>query len=481
MATESLRETGAAKARVAMVATAAASVACGVALAALDPSLEAALLVAIALVLAVPVAVRVLQRRADVFEPIVVASLALFVMYVGRPAVIVADDRPKVFKGYDVTDRIGEALLIALVAVAALQIGYALPAGRALAARLRPAPGRWAVDMTVGYSLGLIAVAIMLFSLFLMQGGGLYLLPEFLKGRNAAHEGLFRSSSAYLYGAPALIWPASLLLFAAGIAARRRVVVALSFAGMATLGVFAGGSGSRITLIPLVLAPAVYWYLSRGRRPGALAVLIASYLVFTVGIAYFRDTRTAGTGIDRIAELEKAVSDPSYEARELLQRGTDNDMFESLATETVVVPERLAANPVDYVYRLVVKPIPSALWASKPVSADERLNDTLFPGETVRASSSTGIVGSFYLAGELPGVLLGMMLVGVLLRAVWEYWRRYPRTSVAQLAVTVTIMFVPVLLRGGLSDTIAYVLFTFAPFYLGVRLCRVPAETEAAA
>lgn len=450
------------------------SLAAAVLLVALQPTVEAFLICLLALALVVPLGTRLVRGTADLFDPLVVTTLAFTVMYVGRPAAMIADPAPDMFKGYEITGQVREALLIALVAVVFFQIGYALPWAQRLALRIRPAPGRWAVDTTVAFAIGVGLLAVALFGLFLKQSGGVQFLLEMLKGRNAAHESLYRSSSAYLYGAPQLIWPVSLLLFATGLAVRRPVIVALSFVFLAALAVFAGGQGSRITLIPLLVAPAVYSYLSRGRRPAPLAVALASYLVLTVGIAYFRETRTATVQIDRAAELKHALFDPSFEVRELLLHGTDNDMFESLATATIVIPEKITPNPLDFAVRIIAKPIPSVLWKGKPGDPDERLNDTLFPGEQVRASSSTGIVGSFFLAGSFPGVAVGMLLLGVLIRLPWDYWRRYPDTSVAQLFLCATLLLIPAVLRGGLSDTIVRLIFALGPLFVAVRVCRIP-------
>jgi NADH-quinone oxidoreductase subunit M len=64
----------------------------------------------------------------------------------------------------------------------AFQVGYALPLARRLAERLRPAPGRWAVDVTVVYCLGLILTAATLFmcvSFLEQRAGGLRGLDDF--------------------------------------------------------------------------------------------------------------------------------------------------------------------------------------------------------------------------------------------------------------------------------------------------------------
>jgi hypothetical protein len=295
---------------------------------------------------------------------------------------------------------------------------------------------------------------------------------QLVKGRSSAYDVIYRQSSAYFYGAPLLLWPASLLLFAVGLAARRRDLVAIALTLTIALGVFSGGQGSRITLLPLVLSPAVYFYLERDRRPSAVAVAVVGYLVFTVGIAYFREARTATARIDRTYELKKSITDPKYEYRQLILKGVDNDMFESLAAETAVVPSKIGASPIDFLYRTFAKPIPRILWPGKPLSPEEQLTTTLYPWERQRNSSSSGVVGSFFQAGLLPGVMLGMLLIGYTFRVPWEYWRRYPKATTAKLMLVVFLMFVPITLRGGLGETLAFALFGIVPLVVAARLCR---------
>lgn len=443
----------------------------GVAIASLHPSVDAALIAAIALVCTVPILNRMINGRFDIFEPIVVANLALVVMYVGRPAAMLAGSSQHWFKGYDITTHVREALVLALVGALALQVGYASGWARRTAARLPAARGRWEAASVLAFSGGLVALALLLFGVFLFQSGGISVLANLVNGRSAGQDTLFRNSSAYLYAAPALFWPASLLLFAVGFAERRRNLVRLGFVLMIPLAVFAGGRGSRITLLPLLLAPAVCFYLSRGRRPGILSLLLAGYLVFTIGIAYFRDTRTQGVRVDHVAELQRVVTNPTYESEQLFSHGVDNDMFESLAAVTIVVPERLKVSPLGFIYRTLAKPIPSAIWSGKPVSTEEQITQTLYPQEQGRASSSAGVIGTFFVAGELPGVLLGMLFVGWALRLPWEYWRRFPTDSSAQLFLAAFLMFIPILLRGGVGDTLARALFAIAPLLLAVRIC----------
>jgi hypothetical protein len=447
-------------------------VVCGALLALLHPSIDVALVVTIGLVCVVPIAVRAAKGHFDIFEPIVATNLALFVMYVARPGSMLASGPQHTFKGYDITSNFRSALVVALIATVSLQVGYALPAARRIVEGFPRAHVSWDLGLTVAYASALSVVGLLLFFVFLLQAGGPGFLFHLLAGRNAAYEALYRGSSAYFYGAPEVLWPASLMLLAAGLTMRRRGLVAVALVLTVAHGIFAGGIGSRASLLPLLISPGVYYYLHRDRRPRVLAVLLAGYLVFTVGIAYVRDTRTQGENVSRGAVLRESILHPEAEYRELIDRGVDNDMFESLATEMVVVPEKIGGTPVDFVYRNLAKPVPRLLWPTKPLSAEEQLTTTLYPTETQRNSSSSGVVGSFYQAGLLPGVLIGMLLVGLAFRIPWEYFQRNQGATGAKLVLASSLMFVPIALRGGVGETLVWVFFGFVPLLIAGRLNR---------
>jgi hypothetical protein len=446
------------------------AVAFGAALTFFSPSWEMALVSAIVLVCVCPLAARATRRTWDIFEPIVLANVTLLVMFGIHPAALLAT-HAVTFKGYDTSSQIRSTLVVALLAVGAFQVGYALPAGKALALRVRRPSRAWPVGRAIRYGLSLAALGALLFAVFIARSGGLGLLGSLLQGRMASQDTVFRESSAYLYGAPQILVPASLILLASGMALRQKRLIALAILVMLPLAIFTGAQGQRSVLLPLMLTLGVYWYMARDRRPTLLALAIGSYLALTVGLAYFRDARVVTPDRDRGAELVHALRDPSYEVHQLVVKGVDVDMFESIAVEKTVIAEGLLRpSPTDLAWRLVAKPIPSVLWKGKPKDPDEYINKAAFPEETVRASNSTGPIGTMYYGAEFVGVAIGMMLLGILLRAPWEYWRLYPAHPVARMMLTVAIGFAPIVFRAGLGDMIARALFVLVPLLIAPRL-----------
>lgn len=435
-------------------------------------SMDGALVAGIALASVAPLIVRVFQRRFDFFEPLTTIAICLLVMYVLRPAAFLSQGKEQMFKGYLLGPHVTEALVVVLCGVVAMQLGYAMRWPRQLAARLPRARDTWNAQLTITFALSLVVAASLLFGVFLMQAGGLHVLVSFLEGRSSSQLGYFDDSSAYFWAAPTLFWPASLLVFAIGITQRRRDFVFLSVVLMAPLAIFAGGQGNRLVLLPLLLAPPIYYMLERGRRPRPLALIIGGYLFFTIGIAYFRETRVASDDVSRIAQIERSLRDPAYEYRELVLHGVDNDMFDSLAAELAVIPELLEPSPLDFIYRTVAKPVPRMLWPGKPLQPEQQLTTVMYPNEITRASSSSGLVGNLYHFGALPGVIAGMFLIGGLFRVPWEYFRRFRTSGTAQIFITAFLMFIPILLRGAIGETLALALFGLGPLVLAARLCQ---------
>jgi hypothetical protein len=451
----------------------------GAALGIARPSMEASLIGVIVAACGIPLALRAFRGAFDIFEPLVIANVAFVVMYGARPAAIILNGEEPGFKGYDLSGTIRDALVAACLGVCCFQLGYWV-CGRIARPTTQVAfREAWNVPRTVVWAVAIAAVGATLFAMFLKQSGGFGVVTSFLAGRDSSQDQLYAGSSAYMYGAPALFWPASLLLIACGFVMHRKRLIVGGLALMLPLLLFAGGQGSRITLLPLLLTPFVFIYLLRERRPRALTLLVVGYLLLTVGIAFFRETRTTSAHVNRGRELISAVRNPGYELQQLVGKGVDNDMFESLAAELQVVPSRLPASPFNYVYRTLAKPVPSTLWPNKPLAPSEQLTKALYPSEQSRASSSSGLVGDLYLAGQLPAVAFGMALSGFLLRLPWERLRSLRTSSVNQLCLAAFLMFIPILLRGAIGDTAARAFFGFVPLLVALRFCTQKAPVGA--
>src|SRR5207237_884840 len=117
--------------------------------------------------------------------------------------------------------------------------------------------------------------------------------------------------------------------------------------------------GNRLTLLLIFGPPVILWYLIRNRRPGFIFVILSTYLVLTVGIGFLRDTRSDpfGTLDSRVATLVQAIFDPGQQARALVL-GADDEMFDSLANELVVLPTSLPFRHGATISDIAVRSVP---------------------------------------------------------------------------------------------------------------------------
>src|SRR5690606_37194230 len=103
---------------------------------------------------------------------------------------------------------------------------------------------------------------------------GLGLLLLLLEGRQQSNNELFIGSTGYFYNG-ILMWGASsLVFFAVALTTNRKIHWLCFLIPTLCLLIFQGARGTRINLLPLVLAIPVYWYLQTGQRPRAPTLVI---------------------------------------------------------------------------------------------------------------------------------------------------------------------------------------------------------------
>lgn len=450
----------------------------GVAFASLGPRLF--LLIAITLSTVGPLFYRVMTRKFNVFEPIVIANLSFFIMFVVRPvAILVAGQM--VHLGYDITQYVDQTLGIVVVGVLVFQVAYASPAGPQLARSL-PAPSselsRTSAEV---YAAGMFLVGMALYLVFLDTSGGIKnTLESFLAGRSPSQNALFIKSTGYLYNGINLAIPASLVFIALGIYSRRAAYFIVGTTLGMIVAVVATGTGARSTLLPLAAAPITLWYIAHDRRP-KLREVFALTLIMLVGISFFRETRTAGSiqNRNKLQALLSLTTRPKEQLEQLIL-GPDTEMFDSLANEAEIVPEIVPYRPGSTLLDIAIRAIPRPLWPDKPLESNDLMVSTLWPTHysQSRASAAFSLLGQFYADYGLIGVAVGMTLVGLAMRMLWEYFLLSRRNPYVQLDYSILLPFIPILLRGTVQDTLARALFIAAPLLALPFIASVRSNTK---
>lgn len=429
----------------------------------------AALIGCIAGIVVAPVGARILTRRFDPFEPIVLFAVAYGVMFVLRPAAMLLEDS-LVYEGpreaLDVSETFGEMLVVALLGAAAFTLAYSLAVGRRLAARLalpREARDRRRL-LTAAAAVGL--VGFLSYIVVIASFGFAETISAILRADSAAFPEL---TSATMYASFLFLFltPAALVCVAAGTRDRSLPVVAVGVAMALLVLVFSLPLGSRITLLPLLGGLYVLYYVQRSARP-RLSSIVALLAIALVVSAFLSDLRGRGTRDESVGDTVSRTLSASRLA-DSLTSGPDTDIAPVLAAALGVIPERLAHTYGRTIFGdLVLRPVPRSLWEGKPIPPKKELLATVWPIEYERGTinSEASPLAYFYWDFNLPGVALGMALYGLLARLLYEYFRQNGLSLYAQVLYALAIWFVVIGVRDGPVDTFVRAGFTLIPLWV---------------
>lgn len=444
------------------------------------------LLGGLSLVLLAPLAWRVLGRRLDPFEPIVVFAVAYGVMFLVRPLAMIVDgdfDYVRPTATIPVADAFPTLLAAALIGAAAFVGGYSASLGRRVARRMAPPPSRFDTSSIVAIACGVALIGVASFLAFLVfatRRVGVSGLALFFAGRSPALTDALRSAPGYLNHGPMLLIPASLVLLAVGQARRDRRISVLGAAAGLLLVLRATPGGNRIMLLPFAGGVLVYWYVTHRRRPGPVLLVLAMSAALT-GSAVLLAIRDAATRQETGVRgaVEAVLSDPAKIVAPLT-RGGDTEMAPALAAVMSAIP-----TPIPHTWGmavfgdLLIRPIPRALWHGKPLAPREQVIATLWPAEysvagMKLANPEFSILLYFYLDFGLPGIAVGMALFGLGARVAYEYFRRFGATStLVRLLFSLFVPFMVIALRDSPVDTIDKAAFIVLPLWLTFHVAAI--------
>jgi hypothetical protein len=437
--------------------------------------LESILLAAIAVVLAAPLAARIIRRRFDPFEPLVLFVLAYGVMFVARPlSMVISGDLA--YEGplgsTDVSGTFVEMLVIALIGALAFVGGYETPLGSRLANSWRGL-GDVTAPWVIRAALAIGGLGMASFLIFLFYSAGLSGFALILRGRSSELSSEIATTTFYLWYSSLLLVPAALVLLAIGLERRQRTLV---FAAIALGSVFLLRTlplGARIAIIPFLGGLFAFYYVRRATRPTPL-VLAAVALIALVGSSFLSDLRGRETRGENIAETVVRSIQPER-VLSPLRSGPDSEMAPVFAAALAQIPEKM-----DYTYGrtivgdLVTRPIPRVLWSDKPVPPREKLIASLWPVERRQGGINPefSVLLYFFWDFGIPGVIVGMLAFGIGARALFTYFLNYRHALSVQVFYSLAMWFVVIGLRNSPVDTFVQAVFVVFPVWIAVRVSR---------
>jgi hypothetical protein len=410
------------------------------------------------------------REHLDKFNPMFWICVAMVVMYCLHPAmfIITGEINQYYHDSYDVRPGYALAIWLSSAAIASVSAGYF---ARALFQRERPAVLSLRTDVSADQLASDLRTCLIWARVFLVSSLLAFSLFAITTGQNpvssflgGARRGAQTDSTAYLYLAPQMLGPTTLIYLYISHRIGKPPRAAL---GLAALQVFIYvPTGQRLVLLITLVPAAVAWGVLRGVTVNVPRLLIIGFMCF-VGITALRDL---SSGVAAAGEaMAESATNPQKSAEKLLT-GADTEMVDGLALEVQFVPAQLDHQPGHTLYSLLAAPIPSLIWPDKPQTADGILNGALLGVERNNASVAYGWIGELYFDSGLFGVSVGFAILGWFTHRLYSWYRNAPSefnvlilACMGPLAVT--------LVRGSLALIVARALFVVGPLiWLSWRL-----------
>jgi oligosaccharide repeat unit polymerase len=412
-----------------------------------------------------PLAVRWWQGRFDMFEPLTFVCVIFFLFYSLGPLVHIATGEVR-FGGRDFTRMYARGLALVTLPILATWIGYVLPVGRRMGERFAAPlpltePGLRALRRW-GWRVSLVAVAgTALWLQVSGQGVARLLLP----GVVASAESVGGGGQDVAWFLLTMEWLVPAFLVLAASRGFRSRFVQWSF--WILMVVMYASLGFRYRILVFMGASAMLYYLKRGRRPRLLTVTAGVALVF-IAAGWYAGARLYFRSFGAAGSL-------SFTPLDALESGLeDTRIFESFLSVTGMVP-----NYTDYAYAgpfvyPLVLPVPRALWPGKPWPEWLPWIAESFgtPGAMLYGMAIPNF-GEYYLAFGWVGVVVGMLLFGILVRALWAWFRTDPRDPVRQAVLAISyIWLLQFMSRGYFAEMVREWCFLILPALLMMWAAR---------
>ncbi|MBC1262446.1 hypothetical protein FQK07_14550 [Synechococcus sp. BSF8S] len=274
-----------------------------------------------------------------------------------------------------------------------------------------------------------------------------------------AFANYFTYAVNFLIPGTALIWVSWIL--------QRRHSTALLLWTLAAAGIYTS-LGFRYRLVLLAVPFILLWYITRQRRPKvAIVAFGAAALIAVAGVVGL--TRSYGSGLDLTA-LEGITTEEVVEAG--LQ---ESSVFLTTAGVMQVTPDRYPFVGARPMIATLLFPIPRALYPDKQQA--EYLTDAtavVYGSKALATGSAILNFAEYYLIAGWPSLIAMSLLLGWLLRCLWNWFLvRYQEPFAQVLYVLSATYLYVVVSRGYLPQVVMLFVFSVAPlFWFYGRLAR---------
>ena len=398
------------------------------------------------------------KKKFDCFDPFYWASAVYFAIMVFAPYTWVLNGQVR-WNGAVVLENLPTATLFFGVSYLAFVVGCLAKSKKAVGVGADAGLTEWQEDTRTAEMIRSLAwIAFVLgfsMSMMYLRYRGRSLLTALSLGQLGTFtEDLSTSSSFWFLNQGTRILMSSgllLLIYEKKHPMLAKIAYALTF--MLVLS-----SGQRNQLMVVVLAPIVYWYMSKKKRPKLRSILIF-VLVFVVVLGYvglWRGSfRTGG-------ELERQEAESVFTAFMV-----NIEVFFPYYTLITTVPQAFPHQwGMSYLYTFI-QFIPRFLWPGKPVSSVTNVTIAMFGPMWAAAGPAYPNFGEMYLDFGVIGMVIGMLIFGRV--CAWMYQKGLSGMK-GRMGLISFSLFLPYLFqyitRGHFPSVATEVLFLWGPLWV---------------
>jgi hypothetical protein len=436
-----------------------------------------ALVLGILLCLLGPLAFSWFRGRLDIFETIHVYGLIYFVFF-GLGAVWTVGDPSYVAYDVHIVPYVPRAVLYCLIGYVALLAAYYGPWFSRDYAPAPPARVRGPLLLMIAGGLGIVG-----------YGAGGIVERAILLGGSVGIFGTLAQLSPFFLVAWALGW----LLVFSGQATRAQRMVLFGFLGAGALFTATTTFSDKSLLMTLIGIPIIARWYARRKVPWSLLLVLLLVLIFVVFPFY----NTYRWSDPTMGQMNRMVA--TYETI----RGWDSDLYlrfslrmftrrlamvNSVAVVVRDVPRWVPYAKGDTIFLPVVMNfIPRVVWPDKPVSTLGREFGRLFRVTNMFTKTTyigPTIPGELYWNFDVPGVIIGMALLGLTMRFLYRRYGEAPTVDPVRQAIHIYLV-IQVLhigdVAGGIVGVVRTLILLEALFWLGRQYGFIGSGGEPAA
>lgn len=398
------------------------------------------------------------ERNFDVFEVDNIVLLIYFFYFTLRVFYLVAFGDYRVaglayLDGSDLYMLINLGLFYALVGLLCFYMGYTFSLGSSLAFRLPYPAATWhtkrARTVVFVYSL----IGAICYALLVSRIGTLDFILLNLNRIN-----LFLEGKGYIYSGSQLLIIATIFWFASLSKARESKLFWVCCICVFLMFMVLGRRSTILLLIGSMLI--IYHYLFKKIRLKSAIVFGSLLFSLLISIYVYRIV----SGHSQKTKLYDSLSENPLVFVMEQSEFRNFDMFLLIIEET---PERIPHHWGSDILNIFYTPMPRSIWPDKPKPVGLRLVNEFFPER--KAGIPPTLLGQLYLNFHLPGIMVGMLLLGIFCKTIYVYFQLHKNNVAVVILYSISLYFVWDILRvGDLARPISVYIFNLAVLFVGI-------------